>query len=296
MSKDAKEKNSEFFEEQGTSFILKKDIYDNNGTLLLAKGQAISMSTKRKLEDVGVFPIPQKKGNKVASSQASSTPKEAADKVLLPIIHSFGARKGIHTIYLTELPSRVLTSIVFESKEKPWWVLINAMIQHSEFLYTHSIDVAMLSLLLAEQLGYSEERQWNLALGAFLHDIGKFLLPEANINHSMSMTRQEKLHLQQHCEIGANSLKIFNLAAVCSEIVLHHHEHMDGSGYPQGLTGSAISQEAQIVMISDVFDNMTSEQVGWPTRTIEGAIQMLKSNQKKYPQSLVSLLEKIVVL
>ncbi len=159
------------------------------------------------------------------------------------------------------------------------------MINYSEFLYTHSIDVAMISLILAGEMKYHDDMQWNIGIGAFLHDIGKVFLPDLGIHESGSRNENDKLYLQEHCKIGANSLKIFDFSDVCLDIVLHHHGKTEKSG--------EISKEAQIVMIADAFDNLTSEQMNRSAYTIEEAIDILKMDEKKYPQNLLLMLERI---
>lgn len=296
MSDEFEKISSESDNETETSFILKRDIYNHNGALLLAKGQKISMAAKRKLERLGIFSSSEMNGNNDAIFSALSIQNQPSETVLIPIIHGYGLRKGMHKNFLTVHSSKILTSIIFESKDKPWWVLINAMINYSEFLYTHSIDVAMLSLILAEELKYHDDKQWNVGLGAFLHDIGKVFLPESSIHESGSMTENEKLQLQEHCKIGANSLKIFNFDHVCLDIVLHHHGNIEGSELSelhQELEDEELSQEAQIVMVADVFDNLTSEQMNRSAHTIDEAINILKMDKKKYPQNMVLILEKI---
>jgi len=293
MFNDSDQIDSAFFDEQGSGYFLKKDVYDDNGNLLLAKGRKITSATKRKLENMGVFRI-QKPDNSAAMAGVIPAKSKQTPDTLVPTIQSFGRRKSIYNDHITQRPYRILTSIVFESRSNPWWVLVNAMIDYSEPLYTHSIDVAMISLMLAAELGYSNHEQWNLGLGAFLHDIGKVLLPKSIIKKQDAMMDTEPFYIQQHCELGANSLKLFDLAKECTDIVLHHHEHLDGSGYPEGLKNNEISKEAQIVMVADVLDNLSSTRPNRSAYTIDAAINVLKNDKRKYPQNLVLMLEKIL--
>ncbi len=283
---------SDMFSRQGADYILKQNIYDNNGRLLLARGERISSVRKSRLESMGIF---QKGNTDVQNIDAGimlTIESQEPENILAPAIQLFSSRKNIKNKQAVTRSSQMLSSILFESKSKNWWVLVNAMLNYSEYLYTHSIDVAMISLILANELGYSVQQQWDLGLGAFLHDIGKILLPKSLVVKEDPLTDRERFNIQQHCELGQNSLKIFNLANECTDIVLHHHEHLDGSGYPKGLTGNEISKNTQIVMIANVLDNLSSSMSSIPTQTIDSAFVSLKNSDKKYPRDMVELLQK----
>lgn len=294
MSNYSDEIISEFFNEQGYDCYLKKDIYDNNGRLLLAKGQKVRKTTKIKLENMGFFQAEKLENLNHKTCTIPATVNHPPEAILFPIIQTFVLRKNIYDNHITEQPYRILTSIIFESKSEPWWGIVNAMINYSEYLYTHSIDVAMIALILAVELGYSDNEQWNLGLGAFLHDIGKLLIPKSIKQRPGNMAGVEKFHIRQHCELGANFLNIFDLAKQCTDIVLHHHERLDGSGYPQGLKKDEISQEVQIVMVADVLDDLSLAKPHRSTHTINSAINMLKNDKEKYPQDLLMMLERIL--
>jgi putative nucleotidyltransferase with HDIG domain len=276
---------SEIFSEKDLECFTKKDIYDDSGRLLLSKGHKVSGNAKRTLQKFGAF-LPEK------SDDLNNKP----DGILSPIIHTFGARKNISDNRIMEQPHRILTSILFSSKDKPWWIYVNALSNYVEWIYTHSIDVAMISLMLAIELGYSDKEQWELGLGAFLHDVGMLLIPESIIQKPGPLTDMERLCIRQHCELGISSLKSFNLPKACTDIVLQHHEHPDGSGYPKGLKDNEISRNAQIVMIADTLDRISSPQPYSQAQTINAAINILKNDERKYPQELVFSLGRVLEL
>src|SRR5690554_5410599 len=77
--------------------------------------------------------------------------------ILSPVIRDFGARKNIKDPKLLDKPAGILSKIIFESKSEPWWIYVNALSNYVAWLYTHSVDVAMISLMIANQLGYAED-------------------------------------------------------------------------------------------------------------------------------------------
>ncbi len=280
--------SDEYFMEKDSTCILKKDIYDDNGRLLLAQGTQISQETKLRLRSMGAFqPTYANHFNEGIDSISAPTAGEFED-ILTPVVRTFGLRKNITNIQIIEQPYKILSPIMFESKGEPWWALVEAMISYSKPLYSHSIDVAIISLILAVELKFNEEAQKNLGLGAFLHDVGKLLLPKTDMQPQNSIANIERFRDRQHCELGANTLKVFGLPQLCTDIVLEHHEYLDGSGYPRGLKGDEISREAQVVMVANVLDNLTSSQSHEPPLSIDSAINRLKEEKKSIQRKLSS--------
>jgi len=123
----------------------------------------------------------------------------------------------------------------------------------------HSFRVASLAMEIGKKLGLSEEALKNLDKGARFHDIGKIGIKESIINKKGSLTENEFKEMQRHTVIGAKILGSVKFLEDVSPIVRSHHERLDGSGYPDGLTEINISLEAKIVAVADVFDAMTSD-------------------------------------
>ena len=100
--------------------------------------------------------------------------------------------------------------------------------------------------------------------------------------------------ITQHCELGISSLEGFEFPEKYTDIVLQHHERLDGSGYPNRLKGNQISPKAKIVIIADVADSITSFRPNSEPQNMEVGIKELRNKPEKYPQDLVDLLEKIL--
>lgn len=230
--------------------------------------------------------------NEVKLNNICNSPEESCkcDEV----IQSFGQRKGIRNERILEKPNKLLSSIIFESKNEPWWIYINALANRLSWLYTHSIDVAMMSLIIAVELGYGEKQLYNLGLGALMHDVGKLLLPKEIIEKQEPLSITEEILIQQHCELGVSSLVSFNLPHECTNIVMQHHERLDGSGYPKGLKDNEISLDSRIVMIADAIDTISA---GRPSRPdvygLDEAIRIIKS-EEGFSIVLLAMLEKIL--
>ena len=123
----------------------------------------------------------------------------------------------------------------------------------------HSRRVFWYSLKIAEALGGLENELRNLAMGAWLHDIGKLAIPDGILLKPGALTAQEREVMQHHVQIGYDLVKGIPFLADAAEIILAHHERCDGSGYPLGLKGSEIPMGARIFAVADSFDAMTSD-------------------------------------
>ena len=152
----------------------------------------------------------------------------------------------------------------------------------------------MISLMMAIELGYSGEGLFNTGLGALLHDIGKLLVPKSILEKKEPLSNIEMSFIIPHCELGVSSLEGFEFPEKYTDIVLQHHERLDGSGYPKGLKGDEISQNAKVVIIADAVDSITSFCPNSEPQNMDVAIKELRNKPEKYPQDLVDLLEKIL--
>ena len=136
-----------------------------------------------------------------------------------------------------------------------------------DYTYLHSVAVCALMVALGRQLGLEEARWRALALAGLMHDIGKALMPLDILNKPGRLTRDEFDVIKSHPEQGWRLLKEASDADVVTlDVALHHHEKYDGTGYPHGLKGDAISVPARMGAICDVYDAITSNRpykTGW---------------------------------
>ncbi len=122
----------------------------------------------------------------------------------------------------------------------------------------HQRRVAQLARAMAEEMGLSEQRKTATYLGALAHDIGKIAVPSEILNRPGRLEPLQYRIVQSHPGIGADILGTVPFPWPLSAIVHQHHERMDGSGYPEGLTGDDILLEARIVAVADVVESMCS--------------------------------------
>ena len=164
----------------------------------------------------------------------------------------------------------------------------------SEYTCNHSARVAELSVLLAKALHLPLEEQIRINLGAHLHDIGKVGIPDAILNKVGPLDDKEFALIKQHTLTGYKIIKKVRSFSEISDIILYHHERVDGLGYPEGLSGQEISLATKIVSIADSFDAMTSKR---PYRqaltTLEALKELKRCAGKQFEEGLVDVFIKL---
>ncbi|MGI8785782.1 MAG: HD-GYP domain-containing protein [Acidobacteriota bacterium] len=140
----------------------------------------------------------------------------------------------------------------------------------------HSLRVQTYAVHLARQLNFTQAKLEDLALGAFLHDIGKIGVSASILFKPGPLTLEEQREMMQHPEIGYKMLRGLKFAERAAEMILYHHENYDGSGYPDGLSGTQIPLAARIVALSDSYDAMTSHRPYRDKRTPRQARQQIQ--------------------
>jgi putative nucleotidyltransferase with HDIG domain len=122
----------------------------------------------------------------------------------------------------------------------------------------HSDRVRRMSLKIAVSLGFTEERLESLEYGALVHDIGKIGIKDEVLQKKGALSSNEYQYIQEHPLIGVKIVQGIDFFKDKIAIIRNHHEHFDGSGYPDGLIGEVIPLEARIIAVPDAFDAMTS--------------------------------------
>ena len=142
-------------------------------------------------------------------------------------------------------------------------------------LYRHSQRTFALTLSMLRLLNLTEAEKTTIAIGAFLHDIGKLAIDEVLLNKSEALTPQEYAIIQCHPVYGADILTRYGWMPDAAALVYHHHERWDGEGYPDQLAGEAIPLGARIIAIADAFDAMTSNRSYQRRRSPREAVEEL---------------------
>lgn len=151
-----------------------------------------------------------------------------------------------------ELVAQMVSAMLGENT-----VLMHALNgQAGEDAYFHSLNVTVLSIMLARILNFSRADSLQLGLGALFHDIGKLDIPSKILLKSEALNKAEQSFLQLHCEYGIKLSKPMQLSDAAQRIIREHHEFCDGSGYPRQLRLEQLSPLSRVVCIANQYDNL----------------------------------------
>ncbi|HYY58142.1 MAG TPA: HD domain-containing phosphohydrolase [Pyrinomonadaceae bacterium] len=159
--------------------------------------------------------------------------------------------------------------------------IAGALEAKDEYVYDHARRVSGFALVIGRQLGLDVAKLEEVSLAAFLHDIGKIGTPESLLLKHGALTDEERAVVRLHSERGARILGGVPEIADIADAVRHHHEHFDGSGYPDGLEGERIPLASRIILVADAYDAMTSPRPFCQAYTDDAAIAQLRNEAGK---------------
>lgn len=160
----------------------------------------------------------------------------------------------------------------------------------------HSAAVARYSRAIAQRAGFSRREEELVHIAALLHDIGKFILPDRILKANVPLTDEDWMLIRRHPQQGARVVSSLDGYGPVADIILAHHERIDGKGYPRGLKGDDIPELARIISVADTYDVMTArDSYRTPTSSYE-AIQELrrvagKQLDARFVEIFIELLE-----
>lgn len=140
----------------------------------------------------------------------------------------------------------------------------------------HSERVGRASVMIARELGMADERAEALRFAGILHDVGKLGVPTRLLRKDGPLTPEERRIVELHPEYGHEMVRGIGFLDEARAAILHHHERLDGSGYPYGLKGRQIPEFARVVAVADAFDAMTSTRSYRRARPVAAALEELR--------------------
>lgn len=176
--------------------------------------------------------------------------------------------------------------------------IVNAFIalvnERDPYTAQHCYNVARLAYIIAEEMGLDMEMKRGLYIGGMLHDIGKTSIPLEILSKSGTLTKNEWEILRSHPVAGYEIINKIDFPWEVSEMILQHHERLDGSGYPYGLKGDEIKLGSRILAIADVIDAMLSHRPYRPALPMCEVTKEFKLNEGKYDREVVKAALKLL--
>jgi HD-GYP domain-containing protein (c-di-GMP phosphodiesterase class II) len=159
-----------------------------------------------------------------------------------------------------------------------------------DYLYSHSLNVAILAGGVGMALKFSEQQILNLCVSSLLHDLGLLKVPEKIVKKPGKLTKDEFAQVKKHCSYGLDLLaNISDMPESIQEVVYQHHERLDGSGYPEGIKGAEISEYAKIIAMIEVYEAMTHPRPYRGEKIIpyEGVREVVQEAKRSFEPRLV---------
>jgi putative nucleotidyltransferase with HDIG domain len=242
--------------------ILAADVYSTNGkSLVLAKEAVLNEYMMERLLEMGINTVRIYKGEEECSAEHMEFQQKYRSIASLTrnIFQDMVSGRTMDYDRLSYIAEQILGSVQEDCS------IINCICEvrkKDEYTYYHSINVAFYSMLIAKWLKLSRDDIKKAVLSGLLHDIGKIKIPDAILNKKGRLTKEEFEIVKSHPVHGyeiADGIEL--LDRDIKNAILHHHERMDGSGYPFRYSAKNINLYSRIVAVADVFDAMTSERI-----------------------------------
>ena len=160
----------------------------------------------------------------------------------------------------------------------------------------HATRVSLYALKIGKSIGLSEKQTEDLSFAGILHDVGKIGIPDNILNKPGKLTNKEYEVIKQHPLTGEEiCTPIKSFSRIC-RIIRHHHEKLNGSGYPDGLTGNDLDIETRIMTVADIYDALTSNRAYRPSMDNKTAFEILfdSANNGELDIEIVKTFEKII--
>jgi HD-GYP domain-containing protein (c-di-GMP phosphodiesterase class II) len=290
--------------------LLAKNIYTSDGRCLLKSGVVLTDALLEKVRDFKIFSlyiIDEYSSDEIEDiikpelrQKATSIIKETfCDIQRITSVDNFRKKdytkqekkyfKSINTI-AEELLDNVLSN-------KHVLISLVDIKSMDNYTYSHSVNVAVISIVLGISLNLPKRDLFYLCIGALIHDIGKSFIPKEILQKPGKLTSEEFEIIKSHSKHGYDFLgNFFDFSSHIKLVVLQHHERFDGLGYPNGVDGNRISYLARIVSIADVYDALTSDRPYKRAMCPNDALEYLMSNVGTlFDYDMISVFCKVVI-
>lgn len=249
---------------------LEFDLFDENGKILHEKGETITPEITLKLNYINIYKQtdstqkpPKTKSIKKTFYKPKPLIKETTTKVLLNSTRSIFDKTYNGEILkyneCAEISNTILEEVTLQFEK---FYSIEQLRVYDEYTYSHNVNVSSIATLLGIMIGLSDKELEELAIAAFLHDIGKMKVPKEILNKPAKLERPELEIMRRHTLLGYKHIKeSLDVPERIARAALDHQEKFNGSGYPNGLKDSEITLYGQITAIADVYDALVSERV-----------------------------------
>jgi HD-GYP domain-containing protein (c-di-GMP phosphodiesterase class II) len=247
---------------------------------------ALDSSGKIKAGQIRLLNTPKDLGDFRQQLSKAIKVHENTKLFITQVMHDIRLGKNVDVKQAKQLVSQLAENVVNNPTALLW---LTQLKNKDEYTSLHSLNVCVLSLLFGRSLNLPEEKLNTLGLGALLHDVGKLKVPTTVLNKPARLSAEEFDIMKKHTLFGYDLMKKQDgLSNEALDIIVQHHERLNGSGYPYNLQHGQISHFSRIVSIVDVYDAITSKRVYHDETTPFNALSdIYKQREKDFDSGLV---------
>ncbi|WP_027338961.1 HD-GYP domain-containing protein [Halonatronum saccharophilum] len=239
-----------------------RTIYGKNGQVLLSAGMKIKKSYINQLKGLNikeVYIVDENFPDLQVPEPISDKTRTEAIKTVKKTMESIKNGANIDYEEVSQVVDSILDELLLQNNVI---IHLNDIRGYDDYTFKHSVGVTIISILIALDTGFTLDEVKKIALGAFLHDIGKIKINKDIIMKPGKLNDEEYEIVKKHSKYGYDIIrKQKRINVLSAHVAYQHHEYLDGSGYPRGLKGDEILKWAQIVTVADIYDALTSDRV-----------------------------------
>ncbi len=271
--------------------ILGKDIYNSSGAVLISSGTVLKKEYGEHLKGLRVSDIFVEDNISKDIHADDITEEKISSQCTMELqntIERFSYAADAELRQLTHVAQDVMKGVL-EQKEVVY--NISNVRSYSRSLYEHCLSVGALSTLIAIHSGYGEKATNEIAIGALLHDIG-FMSINADYQQLLLEEAEEKIQkeIKRHVLYGYSVVEHQDwLSNISKDIILYHHERLDGTGYPFHMRGKSVCPEVKLVALCDAFDSMVYGNLQKRMKVYEAMEYIVGTSGTKFDRGLVNL-------
>ena len=185
-------------------------------------------------------------------------------------------KSSLKDLKLSNNEKELLNKRLLDNYEKTLYALVNMIEERDTYTGGHSQRVANYAVMIAQKMGFSDLEQEKIHQAGILHDIGKVNIPDSILLKPGKLDAQEYKIIQSHAQNGYDFLKQIPMYSELSNIILYHHEHYNGNGYPTQKSAEDIPLVSYILSVADAFDAMTTSRIYKPRKSVEEALEEIE--------------------
>lgn len=264
--------------------VLAQEVWDDSGSLWLAEGAVYKDSyfsklhsleindiyIKEDIKETSLFPKKDFEPDTIRHENAELVTRQFQRFEKSGSINAYKFEKFVFDIMGEILKSENVIKSMYDIRK------------YNSYTYEHSVNVTIIAIMIGKEMALSRHEIYETAMGCILHDLGKMKITSDILDKPARLTTEEFDKIKMHPVEGYNIVKNNrHLSNNIKEIILTHHEKLDGSGYPLGIAANKISISTRICTISDVFDAMCSKRPYKLAVPFAESLRTMKSSMNK---------------